>query len=74
MFQDDVDHLLARPITLLELKIHLESLMSQIQLIAYIVIKPYKEIAEYDRKMMEKQEREINGPMMEGTLDLLMHR
>jgi hypothetical protein len=66
MFQDDIEHLLSRPITLLELKIHLESLMSQIQLIAYIIIKPYQEIAEYDRKMMERQEREINGPMMEG--------
>lgn len=61
MFQEPVQSIKNRTITLLELKIHLESLISQIQLIAFIVIKPYKEIMEYDRKALREQDMEING-------------
>ena len=61
MLQEPVQSIKNRTITLLELKIHLESLISQIQLIAFIVIKPYKEIMEYDRKALREQDMEING-------------
>ena len=62
----NLDNLKYRPLTLLELKIHLESLMAQIQLVAFIVIKPYREIADFDRKARLKQEQEINGIMLNG--------
>ena len=58
MFFQPIDSL-KRDITLLEIKIHLESLISQIQLIAFIVLKPYKEIAEMDRKEMIRQAQDI---------------
>ena len=61
LFGESMESLKSRPITLLELKIHLEPLITQIQLIAFIVIKPYDAIEEYDKKMLANQEREING-------------
>lgn len=45
---------------MLELKIHLESLIDQMELMALIILKPHKEIMELDRKMLEKHAKEIN--------------
>lgn len=60
-----------RPTTLLELKIHLESLITQIQLMAHIVLTPYKALAEYDQKMLEQAEKDINRSVeMKGKLFL----
>jgi hypothetical protein len=61
MFGEGPQSVRNRSITLLELKIHLEPLITQIQLIAYIVIKPYTAIQDLEKKMLERQEREING-------------
>lgn len=65
LFREGPQSVKNRSITLLELKIHLEPLITQIQLIAYIVIKPYTAIQDMERKMLKRQEREINGEDIE---------
>ena len=61
MFQEPFDNLKYRHITLLELKIHLETLISQINLISFIVLKPYKQMAEHDKIELQRQEFDLNG-------------
>ena len=67
MFHESFDNLKNRYITLLELKVHLETLISQINLMAFIVLKPSKQIAEHDKKELERREMDLNGAeLIEG--------
>jgi len=71
---ESLEDIKSRPVTLLELKIHLEPLIMQIQLIAYIVIKPYTAMEELDRKMLENQEREINGDLEDNKIEVKIEK